>query len=479
MPRMEITQMRFRLLKPLFIAIILYLTAGAIEAGILFAKGNDIASPEIINAGKKGIIFFSTLSTVILLRWIVSDAPFNFLRRYTVAPMLKSMINLLIYFGAAMILLNRLFGINLAPLLTTSAVLTALLALSLQETLKNLFTGLWINTERIVAKGDWVKISGKEGQIMEVTWRTTRLMTRGNDCIYIPNRLLAEDLLENYTFPSSLHIIEVEIGASYSDPPNKVKDLLISIAKGTDGLLTEPGPDVWVEGYSDFSIKYKLRAWVDDFRGVPNIKSEIYGKIWYAFRRNRIEIPYPVRVTYNRAEERVFAEAAVVSALKDIDLFSPLKEDELSSVSAFSRYEMFGAGERIVIQGDAGDTCYFIRNGSVDVVLKDDAGGERFITTLRPGDFFGEMSLLAGEPRSATVIAREDASCLVIASTAFKDIFIENPGLAERLSEQLARRLSELKDVKDMAFSEKEKAEAERSAQKNIMKKIKRFFKVD
>jgi branched-chain amino acid transport system substrate-binding protein len=73
--------------------------------------------------------------------------------------------------------------------------------------MKNLFTGLWINTDRSVAKGDWVKIAGKEGQIMEVTWRTTRLMTRENDCIYIPNRLLAEDLLENYTFPTPLHIV--------------------------------------------------------------------------------------------------------------------------------------------------------------------------------------------------------------------------------------------------------------------------------
>ena len=274
------------------------------------------------------------------------------------------------------------------PLLTTSAVLTGLLALSLQETLKNLFTGLWINTERIVAKGDWVKISGREGQIMEVTWRTTRLMTRENDCIYIPNRLLAEGLLENYTFPTPLHIVEVEIGTSYNDPPNKVKDVIIAVAKEIDGVLTKPEPEVWVEGYSDFSIVYKLRAWVDDFLAVPNVKSEINGKIWYAFRRNGIEIPFPVRVTYSRTEEKVSAEGAAASALRDIDLLSPLKEDELNRVAAFSRFEFFGADERVVRQGDSGDTCYLIRSGSVDVVLKDEAGDERFITNLKPGDFF-------------------------------------------------------------------------------------------
>jgi len=218
---------------------------------------------------------------------------------------------------------------------------------------------------------------------------------------------------------------------------------------------------------------------VDDFQAVPNTKSEINGKIWYAFRRNGIEIPFPVRVTYNRTEEKVSAEGAVASALRDIDLLSPLKEDELKRVAAFSRFEFFGAGERIVRQGDTGDTCYLIRSGSVDVILKDAAGGERLITTLRPGEFFGEMSLLAGDPRTANVIAREDTSCLVIASKAFQVVFVENPDLAETLSELLARRLSELNNVKSVAASEKDKKEAEKSAQKNIMNKIKRFFRVD
>ena len=115
----------------------------------------------------------------------------------------------------------------------------------------------------------------------------------------------------------------------------------------------------------------------------------------------------------------------------------------------------------------------------MDVVLKDESGDERFITNLKPGDFFGEMSLLAGEPRTATVIAREDTSCLVIASKAFQVVFVENPDLAETLSELLARRLSELNNVKSVAASEKDKKEAEKSAQINIMKKIKRFFRVD
>lgn len=206
---METQARRPNLFRPLYIALFLYLIAGGVEAGLIFARSSEIISADLAATGKKVVILFSTLSTVILLRWIIVDTPFNFLRKYTVAPLLKSILSLLIYFVAAMTLLNKLFGINVKPLLTTSAVLTGVLALSLQETLKNLFTGLWINSERLVAKGDWVRIADKEGQVLEVTWRTTKLLTRTNNCIHLPNRMLAEGVLENCSHPTPLHVVEV------------------------------------------------------------------------------------------------------------------------------------------------------------------------------------------------------------------------------------------------------------------------------
>ncbi|MBM2838231.1 MAG: Cyclic nucleotide-binding protein [Deltaproteobacteria bacterium] len=477
---MDIAQMRSRLFKPLFSAFVFYLIAGALKITIIVAKANGGELPQFIGIGEKAFTLFSTLGTVTILRWLVADAPFSMLRRYTVAPLLKSIITLLIYFGAAIVLLHRLFGINLTPLLTTSAVLTGVLALSLQETLKNLFTGLWINMERIVAKGDWVRVADKEGQVMEVTWRTTRLLTRENNCIYLPNRMLAEGVLENCSHPTPLHVVEVVVGAGYHEPPNKVKEVLLDIARNTDSVLKKPEPEVLIGNFGDSSINYKFRAWIDVSQSIlPLVRDDLYSKIWYAFRRNSIEIPFPVRTIHYKTEEDAPSGEMSLAALREIDFLGPLSDEELKKVSSSSRINLFGKGEVIVRQGDTGDTCYLIRSGSVDVVLKDESGDERFITNLKPGDFFGEMSLLAGDPRTATVIAREDTSCLVIASQAFQGVFVENPDLAERLSELLARRLSELNNVKSEAASEKDKKEAEKSAQKNIMNKIKRFFRVD
>lgn len=474
---MDAKSSRSKLFRPLYIVILLYLLTGAVEAVLIFAKSHDILSSDQIAVGKKVVVLFSTLGTVILLRWLVADTPFAFLRRYTAAPLIKTLVTLFIYFGAGMTLLNQLFDINIKPLLTGSAVLTGVLALSLQETIKNLFTGLWINTERVVTKGDWIKIADREGQVLEVTWRTTRLLTKEGDCIYLPNRMLAEGVLENYTHPTSLHVIEVTVGAGYHHPPNNVKTILMDVASSTDSVLKQPQPEILVANFGDSSINYRVRVWIDDYQKVSPVKSELYSKIWYVFKRNNVEIPFPMRVAYIRTEEKASDTDSIVYSLKNIEFLSPLKEEQLIRVASFSKVEVFGAGETIVRQGEHGDTCYFIQSGSVEIMLRDEAGKERFIASLGAGQFFGEMSLLAGEPRKATVSAKEDCSCIVISSKAFHTIFNETPELAESLSDLLAKRYSELEEA-HKAMSESEKIEAHKAAKHNIMGKIKRFFKM-
>lgn len=469
------------LFKPLITALVLFAASGAVSALLYAARKNGIQSPLLFNVGEKAITLFSALGVLFLIRWLVADAPFKFLQKYTAAPIAKTLINLLLYFGAAMFLLNKLLKINLMPLLTTSAVLTGIMVLSLQETLKNLFTGLWINMERIVAKGDWVRIGEKEGRIMEVTWRTTRLMTREDDCIFLPNRLLAEGTLENYTYPTARHVVCIDIGASYKDAPNLVRAVLLAVAAETQSALKDPAPDVWLLSYGDFSVNYRLRVWVNDFEIVPEVKTEIYGKIWYSFRRHRIEIPYPARTVYQRAEETEekeevsYARDFITGSLRGVDFLSPLKEDELLSVASNARVVVFGQGEVIVRQGEPGDTCYILQEGSAEIVLRDSYGSESIVATLRQGGFFGEMSLLTGEPRSATVKAKDDCTCIVIGSKAFQTIFRENPGITERLSALLAERSSELDEAKAKTES---KAGAGQDIQRHILNRIKRFFKM-
>lgn len=472
---MEIKDIK-KLFWPMFTGLAFILAAMLLREGIFYARADGVDMPGLLFYMEKAYIFLIIVGVVFLLRWLVADAPFSFLRRYTIAPLIRTISTLLIYFGAAFYILFKLFGINLTPLLTTSAVLTGIIVLSLQDTIKNLFTGLWINMDRIVAKGDWVKLGDKEGKVMEVTWRTTRLLTRQNDYIYIPNRLLAEGMIDNFSYPSPLHVVFIDIGASFGDPPHMVVDTLMEIASDTKGVLKDPPPAVWILHFGDFEVKYRLRASIEDYRDELDIKTEINKRIWYAFRRKRIEIPFPARTLYHHKPAGVhYPHDFILNSLKDVDFLAPLADEEMKRVAADAKVESFCSGEAMVRQGEPGQTCYFITSGSADVYVYDEAGRAAFIATLKKGEFFGEMSLLTGEPRKATVVAKEDSTCVVIDSAAFKMIFSEQPVMAEHLSVILARRLSEHAETVSKAAS---KVEAEMAAQRNILGRIKKFFKI-
>lgn len=258
-----------------------------------------------------------------------------------------------------------------------------------------------------------------------------------------------------------------------------MKEVLLDIAKETTSVLKKPEPEVLITDFGDYSINYRLRTWIDVSHSVfPYVRNELYSKIWYGFRRNNIELPFPVRSIHYKTEEKAPSEEMILASLKEMDLLKPLSDEELKKVSSSSTINLFGKGEIIVRQGETGDTCYFIQSGCVDVMLEDSTGRESYITTLRSGEFFGEMSLLVGEPRTATVIAREDCNCIVVSSQAFHTILTDNPDLAESLSELLVKRSGELEEIRSRAVSEMEKTEAEEAARHKIKNKIRKFFKM-
>ncbi|MBI5598222.1 MAG: mechanosensitive ion channel [Deltaproteobacteria bacterium] len=462
-------------LKPLLTALALAVMAAALRAFLYIAEREGLDWPQAVSIADKAYTVFSTFGVVFLLRWLVADAPFNLLRRYTFAPLLRTFITLLFFFGALLFLLHRLLDINVLPLFTTSAVLTGIIALSLQDTIKNLFTGLWINMERVAAKGDWVKVADREGQVMDVTWRTTRLLTRENDYIFLPNRMLADGALENYTFPTPFHIVDINVTAGYDDPPNKVKDVLVEVASHTHGVVAEPAPVVWATGYGDSAIHYRLRVWINDYAIAPDVQSGLVSAIWYAFRRSHIEIPYPSRtIHYRRAGGRPEG-VDILASLRSIDFLRALGDAELERVADYARIEVFGHGEAIVREGEEGRTCYYIIAGDVDILHRGHGPKGVLLTTLAAGGFFGEMSLLTGEKRNATAVAAKDTTCLVMESGAFRRIFNENSAVAERLSELLARRRAEHHEFKSKV---KSRAEAQKEDEHNILAGIRRFFNI-
>jgi small-conductance mechanosensitive channel/CRP-like cAMP-binding protein len=384
------------------------------------------------------VLMLAVRGTVILIQVV-------FRRSQGVAPpaVLGSVASVLLYgFGAGLIA-HRWFGVELTPFLATSAVVGAVLGLALQDTLGNLFSGIALHTEAPFRVGDWVRFGDRDGRVEQVSWRATRLRTWYGDTLTIPNNEVARHSILNYSLPREAHSRFVQFGVNYQTPPNKVFAVIAHLLEQVEGLRRDPRPTVRVIAYQDFSMLYEVRYYFDDYADYRRIEGEIFRLVWYHFRRHGIEIPYPVRNVLMRQIETPAEPAEAVSrlerALRGIDLFRPLTDEELRGATQRFRLVHYAAGEKIIEEGSPGDSFFVIDRGEVDV-SKLLAGLSRPLARLMEGQFFGEMALLTGEKRTATVVAHSDVDLYTIDKTGFERILVANPSVAVDISTILSER---------------------------------------
>lgn len=390
------------------------------------------------------VVFLPLLVLMVRSAVLVFGAAF---RRSQGAPppgLLASVVSVLLYGIGGAVVLRFWFGIDLTPVLATSAVLGAVVGLALQDTLGNLFAGIALHTEAPFQVGDWLRIGSHEGEVEEVSWRATRLRTWEGDSLTIPNNEVARQSLLNHSRPRDPHSRTLAIGVNYQTPPNKVLSVLRELLEQVEGMPRTPPPVLRVVGYGDFAISYEIRYFVAGHHDHRRVEGEINRLIWYHFRRHGIEIPFPIRNVYLHQVE-AGSEATRASstrlerALRTIDLFRPLSEAELREAASRFRLLHYAAGESIIVEGAAGDSFFVIDRGEVQVTKR--WGAERRnLARLMEGQFFGEMALLTGEERSASVVAATDVDLFSIDKAAFHDILVANPAIAVDISTILSER---------------------------------------
>jgi CRP-like cAMP-binding protein len=273
-----------------------------------------------------------------------------------------------------------------------------------------------------------------------VTWRATKLLTKAGQFAIVPNSLISKEPILNYSEPDIPTRIEVEVGASYDAPPNLVKRALHEALDNAPLVLAQPAPDVLLNEFAASSVNYRARFWVDDFGRDYEARDQVRSNIWYTFRRHGIEIPFPIQIQYEREETPARPPGHVehiAERLGQVDLFSELNETERTELASSCREHQFGAGERIVKQGDAGQSMFVVLDGQVRVTLE--PSGQQ-VATIAAGGFMGEMSMLTGDPRTATVSALGDATLLEIDAARFRALAIRCPGLIERVSAIVSAR---------------------------------------
>ncbi len=405
----------------------------------------------------------------------------------------RILIDLVTAVGAIVVFIavGKRAGFSVAGLITTSAVVTAVIGFSLQDTLGNVMGGLSVQLDKSIGVGDWVSLGTNlpTGRVTEIRWRYTAIETRNWDTVIVPNGMLVKStitILARRSGAAPYTRRTVEFFVDFRTPPTEVIEAVETALRkdAIEGVAPEPRPVVQFFGVRDSFAQYVVRYWLTDLDHDDGTDSRVRVRLWYALRRAGISMSIPassVFLTHETPErdarkaERELEQR--LRALGKVDLFSGLTAAQQRSLADHLEFTPFAAGEAITREGDSDDGLYMIVEG--DGVVRISNGREqRDVARLQPGQFFGEMSLMTGEARNATVIAATDMLCYRMNKEAFREVLRETPAIADQVAEVLADRRAALSSARDDDRDSDRRTRHE-TAKQDLLGRIRGFFGID
>ena len=384
-------------------------------------------------------------------------------------------------------------GVDLGSIVATSAVITAIVAFSLQETLGNIFGGATLQLENSIHVGDWIKVGDVVGRVVDIRWRSTAVETRNWETVVIPNSTLMKDqftILGRRIGAPVQWRRWIRFSASFEVAPRRVIQAVEDALRRARiaGVAAEPPPNCVLLDLDGSTVHYAARYWLTDLAADDPTDSAVRERLFAAFRRAGLEFAFDEQVVHvvqageaesERRRRRDLAQR--VDILRRIELFAGCSDAEREALASHLVHAPFLAGETLTRQGDVAHWLSLVVSGEVDVVFDAGNGQHRGLGTIRggaPGAFFGEMGLLTGAPRTASVVARTDVKCYRLDKEGFEDTLRSRPAIAEEISALMARRKADL----TAAQQELDQAARERLLEESrgeLLARIRRFFSLE
>ncbi len=382
-------------------------------------------------------------------------------RPFPIPGLILSILRAVAIVAAVFAILRMVLGVNISPLLASTALVTAVVGFALQGVLGNLLAGMSLHITRSVLPGDWVALDQIEGEVLETNWRETRLRSVAGHILIIPNSSVASAIIHNMSRPTPLRRHKLAVGASYSDAPGEVIAALVESALAVPEVLREPAPTAFVTAYLDFGINYEVRFWTNRYHNRTPVEGDVGRMIWYQFKRRGIEIPFPMSdkllndfmaVVYHQrfqppaAADNERCAADLMRSDFGARLFVDengrplLTEKDFQQVAPLLRRVRYTTGEILFRQGEPGGSCYVLLRGALHGRIEYEGGNHAYEFDLGPGEVFGEMSLMTGLPRTATIAVTVEAELIEIPPAAFAQMLALHDGIPEILARLVAER---------------------------------------
>jgi CRP-like cAMP-binding protein/small-conductance mechanosensitive channel len=364
-------------------------------------------------------------------------------------------------------------GLNPTGALASAAVVSAVLAISLQSTLGNILGGVALQLDGSVHEGDWIQLeNGRQGRVRAIRWRHTVVETRDWSTIIVPNALLlANNIMilgkrDGRAVPQRMW---VWFNVDFRYPPTRVIEVVTTALRASpiDGVASDPPPNCVCmdftrerrESFATYAVRYHLT----DLAADDPTNSRVRARIFTAMRRAEIPFALPAQHAWVQIEDDARATSKLrrraaerIEALRGIPLFRELTESELETLADGMSHAIYVAGETITRQGAVAHWLYVITSGSAEVRTHFDPDGDgplppqtKVVARVSAPDVFGEMGLMTGEARSADVVATSDVECFRLGKETFERVLLARPEIANALSEKLAARRMELIAVRE------------------------------
>ena len=449
-----------------------------------------IASASIIIASRCIKVEFPGSAEISLIAAVTVAFPFNALLRRFVWPLygypgenaripsfLPQVVAIIVFVIATFSGLASSYHVTIPGLLTGSGVIALIICLALQETLGNIFAGFGLQAGKAYRVGDWLIVDGKHVEVVELNWRSTRFRNNDEVSFDIPNSQLAKATIVNLYYPSRRHAARVRVSVDHRVPPNDVKDAMYQAAAAAPGVLLDPPPKVFLIDFAESAIQYEIKCWLMDGRVFPDIVDGVRTNVWYELNRRGIRLAFST-------QQIELVRPAHVARTREIDLqllasqplFSSLDQIQMDHLALGSRRVRFGKGERIISQGDEGNSMFVLAKGKAEVQVTRE-GRSQPVGNLVAGDCFGEISLLTGEPRSATILATRDCEVLEIEQETIGILLREHPELAESLSETVVARRSATETQLASAPANGDDLETD-ATKEGFLRRLRKFFQL-
>ncbi len=367
--------------------------------------------------------------------------------------LLNDLMTGLLFALAVLAIIAFVFRLPITGLIATSGVLVAILGFALRDIISDIFSGLAVNFETPYRIGDWIEVEDRLiGQVVEINWRATRLVTKNQVMVVVPNGKIAGRRLKNFSAPQRWYRAQVPISLDYDVPVERARRVLLAAARGVPGLHPSLEPDVKIDGFGERGLTYLVRYWVPDFNDDVDCRDAVAASMYHHLRLAGIAIPHGRSdVTLTRVRSANGSPRADIDKpglLRNVPLLAPLSDADILQLAECGRVQRIPVATDVVREGNEGAALYLLIEGLLRVCQGPE---QATLALLQPGEVFGEMSLLTGAPCVATVRADTEATVFEITRERLRPILQRSPELLEALSRILDQRVQANRDVQERA----------------------------